>query len=95
MVKNLVPTLPDGVRIVDKTADLELLQRSKSKWNVYVETLKVIDSTKVIQMDVKSFSKNRITGVKQGIRGAAKTLGFKHIIKFCQDNGTLNIWSNR
>lgn len=95
MVKNMLPILPNGVRVIDRTNDLDMLQRSKSKYIPYIETLKIIEATKCIEMDVKDHSKNKITAIKTGIRNTAKAMKFTHHIRFAQQNGTLYIWSNK
>ena len=95
MVKNVIPELPQGVKITDKPSDVEFLQRCRSKWVPIIETLKIIDSTKSIEWDTTNINKKQINGIKVGIRQTAKKMNFKPKIKFCEKGNTLYIWSNR
>lgn len=94
-ITNVMPVLPTGVSVTDRTAEIEMFQRSKSKYKPFVETLKVIDASKAIQMDIKGQNKAHITAIKTGIRSAAKKMGFKFQIKMAEKEGILYIWSNR
>jgi hypothetical protein len=94
-ITNVLPILPTGVMITERTAEIEMFQRSRSKYKPFIDTLKVIDSTKCVQMDVKGRNKSQISAVKSGIKGAAKNMGFKSLIKFSVKDDTLYIWSNR
>jgi len=92
---NVLPILPDGICVVDRTAELEMLQRSKSKYNPIIDTLKIIDSSKCVQMDITGANKGKINTIKIGIRTAAKHLGIKTYIKFAIKDNILFIWTNR
>ena len=92
MIKNIVPILPTGMKISDKTRDIEFLRRSSDKWIPVIEALKVIDNTKCVEMDITGATKSRITSIKTGIRRTAKGLGFKPQIEFTLRGYTLYIW---
>jgi len=95
MAKNVVPQLPEGVRVGAKPDNIEFFQRGRDKWFPIIESLKVIDSTMTVQIDVASASKSRVQSIKTSIRRSAKLLNFKHRIKYAVLGSTLHIWSNR
>ena len=92
-IKNVVPILPAGMKISDKTRDIEFLRRSSDKWIPVIEALKVIDKTKCVEIDVAGASKNRIQSIKTGIRRTAKGLGFKAGIEFTLRGYTMYVWT--
>lgn len=95
VVKNVAPELPYGVKVGDKPENIELDTRCSTKYKSVIDTLKIIDSSKTVQMDVKNFPKGKIQGIKQAIRKNARIFGFKSILKFAVKDEILHIWSNR
>jgi hypothetical protein len=95
VVKNLAPELPTGVRVTEKPSDLEFIQRSKNKWVPIVNTLKIIDSTKCVEIDIAGANKARVNTIRQSIRKSASDMKFTHRIKFAIKDTTLYVWSNK
>ena len=92
-IKNIVPILPSGMKISDKTRDIEFLRRSSDKWIPVIEALKVIDITKCVEIDITGASSSRIISIKTGIRRTAKGLGFKPRVEFTLRGSTLYVWT--
>ena len=93
---NALPIMPERFKIQQRPASVE----SKSQYATVVETLKVIDATKCIEVDVSGEKRNQIITLQQGIRNCAKKMNFPYKIKYCTKdlgNGlaTLYIWSNK
>lgn len=89
-VKNIVPKLPEGVSVGEKPA----IFSSRGKWISIVETLRIIDSTKCIQIKISSFNEAEIKAIIMGIRNTAKRHGLNKKIKFCQKDGILYCSTN-
>ena len=95
MINNLLPSLPKGISVANKPNDLENYSCCRGKWAPIIESLKVIDSTKCIEMDITGKSSSSIVGYKQGIKAAAKKLKFTPVLRFAKKNDTLFVWTNR
>lgn len=95
-LKNVVPPLPNGVRVSDKPADLEITCiRNAERWKPIIDTLKVIDATKCVEIDVNGLTKSKIQGMKTSLCRFAKISSYKPRLRFAVKNNTLYIWSNR
>jgi len=96
-VKNLVPELPSGVRIGEKPSDLEICCiRNADRWKCIIDTLKVMESTKTIQIDITpELTKSKIQSMRSSLKLYASKTGFKPKIKFAVKDNTLHIWCNK
>lgn len=93
----VIPQLPTGVHISDRPSDLEFLVRGNAKWMTVIESLKVIDATKCVQIDISGVEshKGKLNGMKSGIKHTAKLMGFKPKVKFAVKGTLLYVWANR
>lgn len=92
----VIPPLPAGTIVGDKTPEVEMLRRSNSKWLVYARAIEALPSTKVLKIDVQGVNKGRINTIRQGIRKAWAALNIKGELRFSHDSnmGMLNVWMN-
>lgn len=93
--------LPDGVTVAQRPANLELLARTKNKWIGIIQQLETLEATKCLIIDLGGLldvpginSKNKIAGIKSGIKATAKFMKHTKDIKFAEQNGKLYVWSN-
>ena len=94
-VKNVLPELPFGTVVADKPANIEMQCRGRRKYANIIDTLKLIDRTKSVQMEVKTMNKAQIANIVTGVRVTARIMKFDYPIKYCCIDGILHIWSNR
>lgn len=94
MMQNVVK-LPAGMHVVTKPDNLEAYCARPSMWTEVVDTLKVIDAEKCIEIDIAGADKKKILAIKHGIKHASEKLRFKYHIKFAIKGNTLFVWSNR
>ena len=88
-----MPVLPEGVRIVHRTKEIELYGRGSEKYFPIIEALKVLTGTECVQLDATSIG-SQIKPFKWGLRSTAKKLGVKGKIKYAEKSGLLYIWLN-
>ncbi len=91
--KNVAPILPSGMKVVDRTRDIEFLRRSTDKWVPVIDTLKIIDKTKCVEIDITGADKKAVLRIKNGIRNTARGLGYKERIEFTLRGYTLYVWT--
>jgi len=92
---NNIAPLPKGFTTGMKPSDIDAFTSGKGKYIPIIETLKILDSTSTVQLDVKHMTKGQITGIKQGIKSAARKLNFPHHLKFAEKHDILHIWANK
>ena len=96
VLKNVVPQLPNGIRVGEKPSDLEIACiRNADRWKPIIETLKVIDSMKTIQIEMSGMGNGKIQSMKTSLKKFAQKVGFKPKIKFALKDNILHIWSNK
>ncbi len=97
ILNNGLPELYPGMRISTRPANIEHVSNhfNHSKWARVLNTLKIIDTTKCVEVDVTGHSKMQLQTIRQGIRNAAKNHGFLPVIHFGHINDVLYIWTNK
>jgi hypothetical protein len=95
-VRGTIPALPNGVRIVDKPSDLEMLcRRNAERWRAIVEALRIMENGKCVQVDVPNVSKSKLQSMRNSLNHYCKIIRFKHKIRFALKNDILYIWVNK
>ena len=91
--KNIV-ALPEGISVGNKPEGIEDAGIN-GKWLDVINTLKVIDSTKCVQIDITAKSKNQIQSIKSSIKHCAKNVKFNHRIRYAVKSDVLYVWVNK
>lgn len=93
-MSNVVPDLPKGMIVSKKPENIECFSGSRQHaWIAVIDTLKVIDSTKCVEIDVTNKNKNQIQAIKQAVRRTAAKMKYKEEIRFAVKNKTLYVWA--
>jgi hypothetical protein len=97
ILNNDIPTMENGMKISTRPTGIESTSRyyNGTKWLKVLNVLKVIDSTKCVEIDVTGKGKLPVQSMRQSLRKAAKVHGFQPRIHFARKEDVLYIWTNK
>ncbi len=93
----VIPALPAGCSIVDRTPTMELNTRSNAKWMTIIQAIRALPAEKAFEIDISGCNPSRINTIRASLRKAAKDMGLNQDgLRFSID-GSLNklhTWAN-